>query len=599
MRNNHSAIAVSDLSIPALFQQRVKKTPSSPAYHYFEYSKSQWASLTWADVEKRVSLWSAALNSEELRPGDRVALMIPNGINWVCFDLAAQSLGLIVVPLYANDRPENVAYILEHTRSKLLLCNDLTLYEDLSNLQKSDDRGSLERIIIAEPKGNNTYNQGVFNLEEWLPESGTTADNKIAGPDDLATIVYTSGTTGRPKGVMLSHRNILENAAAGLASISVTADDVFLSFLPLSHMLERTAGYYLPMIAGSSIAYARSIQDLSEDLAFIKPTILVAVPRIFEQLHNKLMIRINKQSPLMRQLFNMAASIGWRHYLYQQHRQNWSPDLLFQPILDRLVGRKIQEKLGGKLRVVISGGAALSYEIAQKLIGLGIPIYQGYGLTETSPIISVNRGDSNHPDTVGLPLPGIDVRISESGELLVKGSCTMQGYWKNRQATAEVLDDDGWLHTGDVAAMSGDHLRITGRLKDILVLSNSEKISPTDMETAIGNDPLFEQSMIIGEGRPYLTLLAVLNQEMWQQLATKLDISSEDSSLANEQVRSEIMRRVEQSLQSFPGYAWVRDISLSLKPWTVEQGLLTPTMKLRRKSILGAMEDEIDRMYQT
>lgn len=598
MKNNHSAIGVSDLSIPALFQTRVKKTPSSPAYHYFEYSKSQWQSLTWADVEKRVSLWSAALNSEELRPGDRVALMIPNGINWVCFDLAAQSLGLIVVPLYANDRPENVSYILEHTSSKLLLCEDLTLYEDLSNLHKSDDRGSLERIIIAEPKGNNTYGQGVTNLKDWLPESGTTADNKIADPDGLATIVYTSGTTGRPKGVMLSHRNILENAAAGLASISVTADDVFLSFLPLSHMLERTAGYYLPMIAGSSIAYARSIQDLSDDLAFIKPTILVAVPRIFEQLHNKLMIRINKQSPLMRQLFKMAASIGWRHYLYQQRRQNWSPDLLLQPILGRLVGSKVQEKLGGKLRVVISGGAALSYEIAQKLIGLGIPIYQGYGLTETSPIISVNRVDSNHPDTVGLPLPGVDVSISEAGELLVKGSCTMQGYWKNRQATAEVLDDDGWLHTGDVAAMSGDHLRITGRLKDILVLSNSEKISPTDMETAIGSDPLFEQSMIIGEGRPYLTLLAVLNQEMWQQLATKLDISSEDSSLANEQVRSEIIRRVEQRLQSFPGYAWVRDISLSLKPWTVEQGLLTPTMKLRRKNILSAMEDEIDRMYQ-
>lgn len=598
MRSNHYAIAVSDLSIPALFQQRVKQTPSAPAYRYFEYSNSQWQSLTWADMEKKVSLWSTALSSEKLRPGDRVALMIPNGINWVCFDLAAQSLGLIVVPLYANDRPENVAYILEHTRSKLLLCNDLTLYEELSILQKSDDRGSLQRIIIAEPKSNNTYGQDVINLEDWLPETGITADNKTAGPDDLATIVYTSGTTGRPKGVMLSHRNILENAAAGLASISVTADDVFLSFLPLSHMLERTAGYYLPMIAGSSIAYARSIQDLSDDLAFIKPTILVAVPRIFEQLHNKLMIRINKQSPLMRQLFSMAAGIGWRHYQYQQRRQNWSPDLLFQPILDRLVGRKIQEKLGGKLRVVISGGAALSYEIAQKLIGLGIPIYQGYGLTETSPIISVNRVDSNHPDTVGLPLPGIDVRISEAGELLVKGSCTMQGYWKNRQATAEVIDDDGWLHTGDVAAMRGDHLKITGRLKDILVLSNSEKISPTDMETAIGSDPLFEQSMIIGEGRPYLTLLAVLNQEMWQQLATKLDISSEDSSLANDQVRTEIMRRVEQSLQQFPGYAWVRNISLSLKPWTVEQGLLTPTMKLRRKNILSAMEDEIDRMYQ-
>lgn len=599
MRNNHSAIPVTNLSIPALFQQRVKDTPSSPAYHFFDHFKTQWRTLTWAEMEKRVSQWSAALDSEELRPGDRVALMIPNGINWVCFDLAAQSLGLIVVPLFANDRPENVSYILEHTSSKLLLCNDSTFWQELSRLQKADTKKRPQRVIIAEPGDKTTYDQGVTDLDDWLAEAGAPAEYKMAAPDDLATIVYTSGTTGRPKGVMLSHRNILENAAGGLTSITIMTDDVFLSFLPLSHMLERTIGYYLPMIAGSSIAYARSIQDLSEDLVTIKPTVLIAVPRIFEKLHNKLMIGVNKQSSLMRWLFKLAITIGWRSHLYRQHRQNWSPNMLFQPILNRLVGKKVQARLGGKLRVVISGGAALSYEIAQKLIGLGLPIYQGYGLTESSPVISVNRVDSNYPDTVGLPLPGVSVKLSEDGELLVRGSSVMQGYWRNPEATAEVIDSEGWLHTGDITALIGDHLKIIGRMKDILVLSNSEKISPTDMETAIGSDPLFEQSMIIGEGRPYLTLLAVLNQEMWQQLATTLDISTEDSSLADEQVRAEIMKRVEQCLQSFPGYAWIKNISLSLKPWTVEQGMLTPTMKLRRKNILSAMEDEIDRMYQT
>ena len=599
MRNIHSAIPVTNLSIPALFQQRVKDTPSAPAYHFFDHRTSQWQTLTWAEMEKRVSNWSAALDSENLRPGDRVALMIPNGINWVCFDLAAQSLGLIVVPLYANDRPENVLYILEHTRSKLLLCNAPAFVEELSRLRSPGSKKFPERVIITEPGDTATGGKGVVDLAKWLIESAAPAEYRRAAPDDLATIVYTSGTTGRPKGVMLSHRNMLENAAAGLASIRILADDVFLSFLPLSHMLERTAGYYLPMIAGSSVAYARSIQDLSDDLVFIKPTVLVAVPRIFEQLHNKLMIRVNKQSALMRWLFQLAINIGWRSYLYQQHRQNWSPDMLLQPLLNRLVGRKVRERLGGKLRVVISGGAALSYEIAKKLIGLGLPIYQGYGLTESSPVISVNRVDSNYPDTVGPPLPGVTIKLSEAGELLVRGSCVMKGYWENPEATAEVIDDDGWLHTGDVAALSGEHLKIVGRVKDILVLSNSEKISPTDMETAIGSDPLFEQNMIIGEGRPYLTLLAVLNQEMWQQLATRLEISAEDSSLADEQVRAEIMKRVEQCLQSFPGYAWIRNVSLSLKPWTVEQGLLTPTMKLRRKTILSAMADEIDRMYQT
>ena len=596
MITSHSALDISNSTIPDLFLRRVKQTPSSPAFHYFNDQSALWQILSWADIGARVTQWTAALSAENLKPGDRVALMLPNGINWVCFDLASLLLGLVVVPLYANDRPENVAYILEHTESKLILLEDIGIWEDIQK-NGSHTLESIERVVIPGPL--QSENKRSISLESWLERSDIKPDYPVITPDELATIVYTSGTTGKPKGVMLSHSNILKNAASGLASINVYSDDVLLSFLPLSHMLERTVGYYLPMIVGASIGYARSIQHLSDDLVRMKPTILVAVPKIFERVHNKLMVQISKRSPLAIKLFELAAKTGWQHYQWKQGRVRWSPELLLQPLLNRLVGRKIQQKMGGNLRIVISGGAPLSFKIASVLIGLGIPIFQGYGLTEASPIISVNRVESNQPDTVGPPLPGVEVKRDDTGELLVRGANVMKGYWRNPEATAETIDSEGWLHTGDVAELRDNHLLITGRVKDILVLSNSEKISPTDMETAIGSDPLFEQTMIVGEGRPYLTLLAVLNDEMWQQLAARLEVPSEDASLANERVRAEIMKRVEECLRTFPGYAWVKNVSLSLNPWTIERGLLTPTLKIKRKHILSAMADEIERMYQT
>ena len=597
MNRDVTVISPQDLSIPGLFAKRVELSPNEDSYHFFDHRSGCWQTLSWIRMEERVSLWRTAFAGENFEPGDRVAIMLPNCLEWTCFDLAAQSLGLVVVPLYANDRPDNVSYILQHTGSRLLLCPDQEFWTSLC--QTGDRLDKLQRVLVKEDSGISPGDSKLMPMGEWLPKRTGKAAATLPGPDDLATIVYTSGTTGRPKGVMLSHRNILENAFTGLQCSDICPDDVFLSFLPLSHMLERTAGYYLPMMAGASVAYARSIQDLSKDLANVRPTVLVAVPRIFERLYSKISIQVSKQSAFTQALFKKACDTGWRRYLHTQSKAGWSADFILHPLLNTLVGKKIREKLGGRLRVVISGGAPLPTGVARTLIGLGIPIYQGYGLTETSPIISVNRMNNNRIDSVGELLPGIEAKISENGELLVRGSCVMQGYWKNPEATAEAIDHEGWLHTGDIAEYDGTHLKITGRLKDILVMSNSEKISPTDIETAIAADPLFEQSMIVGEGRPYLTLLAVLNPELWVELARELDLPPEDDSLSNELVRSEIMRRIEQCLRSFPGFAWVRNICLSLKPWTVEQGYLTPTLKLKRKNILDSMHDEVERMYQT
>jgi long-chain acyl-CoA synthetase len=257
----------------------------------------------------------------------------------------------------------------------------------------------------------------------------------------------------------------------------------------------------------------------------------------------------------------------------------------------------VRQKLGGRLRIIISGGAALSSDISKFFIGLGLPIYQGYGLTETSPVVCVSREENNHPDSVGSPLSEIEVKIGEFDELLVRGPCVMQGYWNNRKATEDIIDGDGWLHTGDKAKLEDGRVCITGRLKEIIVLSNGEKVAPTDMEMAISLDPLFENSMVIGEGRPYLTLICVLNQFSWEELAEHMGLPSEESSLRLPEVKEAVKERVDKLLSGFPGFVFIKEITLNLSPWTVEDGLLTPTLKMKRKVIEQHMAKEIDFMY--
>jgi long-chain acyl-CoA synthetase len=319
---------------------------------------------------------------------------------------------------------------------------------------------------------------------------------------------------------MLSHANMLTNAHACLDTFAVSGDDLFLSFLPLSHTFERTLGYYLTVMTGSTVAFARSIQLLSEDLQNIRPTLLISVPRIYERVYGVIRTRLEEGLPLKRKLFYLAVEVGWARFEHQQGRGAWKPSFLLWPLLQKLVAQKVLDKLGGRLRVALSGGAALSPEISRVFVGLGLPIVQGYGLTETSPVITGNHLDNNYPDSVGQPIRDVEVRLGEQNVLLVKGPNVMLGYWNNPDATRATIDADGWLNTGDVAHISGTgHVYITGRIKEIIVMSNGEKIPPNDMELAILHDPLFDQVMIFGEARPYLVALAVLNPEVWLHFA--------------------------------------------------------------------------------
>lgn len=585
-------------SLSGLFLERVKRSPNHTAYRYYNHSSGIWEQVTWQEIFEQLCQWRSALIKEDINKGDRVALMLPNSNLWVLFEQAALSLGLIVVPLYSNDRPENIAYILKDTDSKILICPGKAYFDNLAPQLK--EVRSLQRIITTDDCQIQASNSIIVCLDNWLPPSGDY-DTEAFTPTvcNTATIVYTSGTTGPPKGVMLSHDNILSNSYAGLLAMDIYPSDSFLSFLPLSHMLERTAGYYLPIMSGASVTFARSIPDLAEDLVTIQPSVMVAVPRIFEKMYSAITSKVQTASPMKAQLFEQAIATGWQQFLYKQKRAAWQPSLILQPVLDKLVGVKVREKLGGNLRIIIAGGAALSSDISRFFIGLGLPIYQGYGLTETSPVVCVNRIEDNYPDTVGKPLTDIEVKIGEHDELMVKGPCNMLGYWNNKEATDDTINSDGWLHTGDKAQIEDGRIRITGRLKEIIVLSNGEKVAPTDMEMTIGLDPMFENVMVIGEGRPYLTLICVLNQFFWEEFAKKLEVAPSIESLKLPEVKQAVKKRVDSHLSGFPGYVFIKEITLNLSPWTVEDGLLTPTLKMKRKAIEQHLAEDIDSMYET
>ena len=583
-----------------LFRARVAATPDQVAYRQFDEARDTWVSFTWAQVAAQVARWQAALVKEGLVPGDRVAVMLKNSVEWVIFDQAALALGLVTVPLYLDDRPDSAAYILNHAGAKMLLVEGKFQHRKLAEIAASTP--ALQRIVslTAPDNGLANWSTRFVVAADWLAAAAATpVPERHPDAGMLASIVYTSGTTGRPKGVMLTHDNLLWNAFYASQCADCGAHEVFLSFLPMSHTLERTGGYYLPMLIGAEVAYARSIAQLAQDLQDIRPTVLISVPRIYERVYGRIQDGLAKKGRFAGMLFKLAVRVGWRRFERAQGRAGWHPELLLWPPLHKLVAGKVVARLGGRLRLAISGGAALSPEIAHVFIGLGVPIYQGYGLTETSPVVCVNRPDSNVPASIGPPLPGIEVKIGDNGELLTRSRCVMRGYWQDDEATRAMIDADGWLHSGDQASVdAGGHYTIVGRLKDIIVLNNGEKVPPSEMEAAILLDPLFEQVMIVGEGRPYLAALVVLNEAHWPDFAASLNADPQHpASLRDPKVAKALVQRVARQLRHFPGYAQIRRVYPELEPWTLEDGLLTPTLKVKRKQVLDRYRAAIEAMY--
>ena len=353
-------------------------------------------------------------------------------------------------------------------------------------------------------------------------------------------------------------------------------------------------------MTGATVAFARSITQLSEDLQIIRPTVLISVPRIYERVYGAIKTKLDEGSPLKRKLFKLAVDTGWARFLREQGRGSWKVSFLLWPILQKLVAQKIMDKLGGRLRVAISGGAALAPEISRVFVGLGLPIVQGYGLTETSPVIAGNHLENNFPDSVGQPIRDAQVRLGENSVLMVKGPSVMLGYWNNPEATSAMISKDGWLNTGDIVRISDTgHIYITGRIKEIIVMSNGEKVPPNDMEAAILHDRLIDQVMIYGEGRPYLVALAVLNPDAWVKFAKEVGVRPDmPEALADTRVHAEVLNRIALNLSGFPGYARVHRTLLLLEPWSIDNGLLTPTLKIKRAKVVEKYADQIKDLYE-
>jgi long-chain acyl-CoA synthetase len=586
-------------SLPGLFRERAQATPDKAAYRQFDPARGAWIQSSWTDIATETGRWQLALQREGLEAGDRVAMMLRNCREWITFDQAALGLGLITVPLYTDDRPDNIAYILDQAGVKLLLVEGKAQWRRLAPAR--DKLATVQRIVSLHSIEDDdaATDPRLTAASDWLFGLQGDLVTRTLEPDALATIVYTSGTTGRPKGVMLTHRNILFNAVGAARCAPLGETDVFLSFLPLSHTLERTAGCFLPMAVGAEVAFARSIPQLAEDLGAVKPTVLISVPRIYESVYAKIQAGLKRKPAFARGLFGTTVEVGWRRFEYRQGRAGWSPRLLLWPLLERLVARKVLDRLGGRLEYAVCGGAPLPPAIARFFIGLGLPVYHGYGLTEASPVVTVNRPEDNLPASIGKPLPEVEIRIGEHDELLTRSPSVMQGYWHDEQATRAAVDDQGWLHTGDKARVDEQgHVFITGRIKDIIVLGNGEKLPPADMEMAIQLDPLFEQVLIVGEGRPFLSALVVLHAETWRELAAELDVSPDsDDDLNSRFVERSLLARLHRQLKDFPGYARIRRLTALREPWTVDSGLLTPTLKMKRDRIVQSLRDRVEAMY--
>ncbi|HEY5928919.1 MAG TPA: long-chain fatty acid--CoA ligase, partial [Burkholderiales bacterium] len=584
-------------TLDGLFQERVRRSAGERAYCGFDEASGAWKDYSWTDVEKLVARWQVGMESDGLQPGDRVAIMLRNSVQWVAFDQAAMGLDLVTVPLYTSDRPDNIAYIVHNSGAKLLLFESPELWDLFSDVQ--EQLTGLKRVLSLKPLAQPATDPRLKCVDDWAPRSAGPAKHLNTDASKLASIIYTSGTTGKPKGVMLSHNNMLTNAYASLQCCDVTRADLFLSFLPMSHTLERTGGYYLTLMAGAQVAYARSIPQLAEDLVAIRPTMMISVPRIYERVYGSIKTKLAEGPAARRKLFEFAVDVGWARFEHAQGRGPWKPSFLLWPILNHLVARKVMSRLGGRLRAAVSGGAALSPEIARLFIGLGLPILQGYGLTETSPVVSTNRLEDNIPASIGKPVPGVQVKIGEKDALLVKGPNVMLGYWDNPEATRAMFTEDGWLNTGDTArADSEGHLYITGRLKEIIVMSNGEKIPPVDMEAAILQDNLFEQVMVLGEGKPYLSVFVVLNKEQWGKLATERSLDpNAEKVMTGPDAEKLVLERLQRQIKTFPGYAQVYRAAILAQPWTIENGLLTPTMKLKRNKVMEAYKDEFEHLY--
>ena len=590
-------------SLVEMFLWRSEKRPSRPAL--WSKSNGRFYSLTWKEFQHRVERVALALDQYGIQKGDRVGILSENRPEWAFADLGILGVGAVCVPIYATTAPRECRYIIEHAEISTLFLSDAEQLEKVEALLKE---GRLKRVIAFDAPGRPA--SGVLSFSDCL-EAGRLHSLNNSGAfrglasrirrDDWATMIYTSGTTGPPKGVMLTHGNFLSNCEAAREALPLGEEEESLSFLPLSHVFERMAGYYYMVQQGASIAYAESMQTVPEDLLLVRPTVAACVPRLFEKMHAKILDAIQAGPPLKKKLFFWSLDVGRKAAPYRQKRKPlpWGLGVAFG-LAQLLVFKKLKQRLGGRIRFFISGGAPLSKDLAEFFFAAGVLILEGYGLTETSPVISVNRPERFKFGTVGPPLDNVEVRIAADGEILTRGPHVMKGYFKNEEATRESIRN-GWFYTGDIGEIDSEgFLKITDRKKDLIVTAGGKNVSPANLEAEILKDPLFIQAVAIGDQRPYIVALIVPNRAELTRFAGSqgMGAASWEELLKHPGLLDLLAGRVWERTKDFNPYEQIKYIHLLPKELSQEAGELTPTLKVKRRVVTERYASAINALYE-
>ena len=564
-----------------------------------------WVDISHAQLLERVRRTSLALTDLGLARGDRVAILSENRPEWAVADYACLSAGLADVPIYPTLPAEQMMHILNDSGAVAMFVSSLEQAAKIARIRP--DLPALRTVIsfiAPAPVGCD------MTMDEFIargaavdsPERAAAwkASALAVGPDDLATLIYTSGTTGLPKGVMLSHDNLYSNVFASLPVLEPKDDDVALSFLPLSHIFERMSGHYMLFAGGCTIAYAESIDAVAANLGEVRPTILSSVPRIYEKLYARIMENGNAGSGLKKAIFHWSLGVAdeWAD-AYLAKREPGGMLALKYSIAQKLVFSKIRARLGGRLRVACSGGAPLASTINKFFVASGLTLVEGYGLTETSPVVSVNRLNNIRVGTVGELVAGVEVAIAADGEILTRGPSVMKGYYRNPQATAEAIDSDGWFHTGDIGAMQDGFLRITDRKKDIIVTAGGKNIAPQPIENTVVTNAFVSQAVMIGDKRKFPVMLVVPSWDALLKWASFKGITTTDKTalLADPQVIDKLDREVRGEMKGLAKFESPKKIALLEHEFTIEGGELTPSLKVKRRVINEKYKGVIDRLY--
>ena len=556
----------------------------------FDKINGEWVGQNWDEIADKVRRTASLLLEKGVKAGDRVLVCSENRSEWAICDLAIMSIGAIVVPAYTTNTEDDHRYILEHSGACLIFVSGGMM---------------ASRLLLAASKNSTIKNMFIFNDDDSIKSDKLTTVTHFAtalaatkpcndlparidaqNPDDTCCFIYTSGTGGRPKAVMLTHRSIQSNVdAAGelLDEGDAKTNARFLSLLPLSHSYEHTAGMHLPFQMGSEVWYCESPDQIALNLTEVQPTLMTAVPRLYEVLHDRITRGVKAKGGLSEKLFFKAAELGAKRA--QGHSLSIG-EMVQDKILDRLVRKKVRARLGGHLKFFVSGGAALNPEIGFFFLGLGINILQGYGQTEASPLISANRPGRIRIDTVGPAVSGVEVKLADDGELLARGACVMKGYWNDEAATANTVKD-GWLYTGDIAEISDDgYISITGRKKDIIVNSGGDNIAPSRVEALLTIEPEIEQAMVDGDKRPWLVAVIVPSDELVKQFAKD-----------NKGLKNAIQTAVDKANSRLSQIEKVRRFVIADEPFSTENSQMTPTMKARRHVVREVYAKQIDALY--